>query len=92
MPSNSRSIFSRSARRAIRVLTLATSVIGGITANIHMALLLLALGFPLKAVALQCGITDLQYFSRMFKRIIGVTPKGYQETVAFCTCQEFGNC
>jgi len=57
----------------------------------HAQILLLTSDLPLKAIALQCGITDMQYFSRMFKRITGVTPKAYQETATFYTYQELGN-
>lgn len=42
--------------------------------------LLLITDLPIKAVALQCGIPDMQYFSRMFKRHTGVTPKSYQKS------------
>lgn len=52
-------------------------------------ILLLTSDLPLKAIALQCGITDMQYFSKMFKRITGVTPKTYKETANIY--QEFWN-
>ena len=38
---------------------------------------------PIKAVALQCGIPDMQYFGRMFKRQTGVTPRSYQKSAGF---------
>lgn len=34
---------------------------------------------PIKSIALRCGIGDIHYFTRLFKRICGVTPKGYRE-------------
>ncbi len=37
----------------------------------YAQILLLTSDLPLNAIALQCGITDMQYFSRMFKRITG---------------------
>jgi len=57
----------------------------------HAQLLLRTSNLPLKAIALQCGISDMQYFSRMFKRITGVTPKVYQETATFDTHRELVN-
>lgn len=56
----------------------------------HAQLLLLTTNLPIKAIAVQCGIPDIQYFSRVFKRITGVTPKTYQETTTFETRREFG--
>lgn len=53
----------------------------------HARWLLLITDLPIKAVALQCGIPDIQYFSRMFKRHTGVTPKSYQKTAAHETHQ-----
>lgn len=34
---------------------------------------------PIQTIALRCGISDIYYFNRMFKRITGVTPKAYRE-------------
>lgn len=45
----------------------------------HAQVLLLCTDLPTKSIALQCGISDMHYFSRMFKRITGVTPKTYRE-------------
>lgn len=53
----------------------------------HARRLLLTTDLPIKVVALQCGIPDMQYFSRMFKRHTGVTPKSYQNTAAYETRQ-----
>jgi len=40
--------------------------------------LLKSTGLQIQTVALHCGIMDLQYFSKMFKRETGVTPKEYR--------------
>lgn len=45
----------------------------------HAQMLLLNTDLPTKSIALQCGISDMYYFSRMFKRIAGMTPKTYRE-------------
>lgn len=50
------------------------------TARITQAqILLYTTDLPIKNIALQCGISDMYYFSRMFKRITGVPPKVYRE-------------
>lgn len=46
----------------------------------HAQLLLQSTDLPTKSIALRCGISDMYYFSRMFKRITGVTPKVYRDT------------
>lgn len=33
-----------------------------------------------KTIAQQCGIPDIYYFSRLFKKRTGVTPKLYRES------------
>ncbi len=33
---------------------------------------------PIKTIAQRCGISDINYFTRMFKRIVGVTPRAYR--------------
>lgn len=33
---------------------------------------------PIKSIATQAGIPDIQYFTRMFKRITGISPKVYR--------------
>ena len=48
----------------------------------HAQHLLLNTSFPIKSIAQQCGIADLNYFVRMFKRAVGVTPKFYRDTAA----------
>ncbi|MDO4297424.1 MAG: helix-turn-helix transcriptional regulator [Lachnospiraceae bacterium] len=46
----------------------------------HAANLLLTSQMPIKTVAKQVGITDVQYFSRIFKKRIGQTPRQYRES------------
>lgn len=48
----------------------------------HAQQLLLGTSLPIKSIALQCGIPDLNYFARMFKRSCGVTPKHYRDTAS----------
>ena len=33
----------------------------------------------IQTIAMHCGITDLQYFSKTFKKLVGLTPKEYRE-------------
>ncbi len=35
----------------------------------------------IQTVALHCGIMDVQYFSKLFKKFVGKTPKEYRESV-----------
>lgn len=44
----------------------------------HAQRLLLTTNLPTKSIALQCGISDAGYFSRLFKRLTGMTPKSYR--------------
>ncbi|MGM9630501.1 helix-turn-helix transcriptional regulator [Butyricicoccus sp.] len=44
----------------------------------HAQKLLISTEMPIKSVALKCGIPDVYYFSRLFKRITGTTPKAYR--------------
>ncbi len=46
----------------------------------HSKKLLLATDMPIKSIALKCGISDVYYFSRLFKQITGTTPKEYRKT------------
>ena len=39
---------------------------------------------PIKTVAKQAGIPDVQYFSRIFKRYTGMTPSQYREKKTYC--------
>ena len=41
--------------------------------------LLTVTDFPIKSIAEKCGIPDVYYFSRMFKKRTGCTPKAYRE-------------
>ncbi|MCD8105328.1 MAG: helix-turn-helix domain-containing protein [Lachnospiraceae bacterium] len=46
----------------------------------HAQGLLIGTDLPIKTIAQQCGIPDIYYFSRLFKRITGTTPKVYRES------------
>ena len=35
----------------------------------------------IQTVALHCGVVDVQYFSKLFKKYAGMTPKEYRESV-----------
>lgn len=43
--------------------------------------LLVVTELPTKTIAQRCGIPDIYYFSRLFKKRTGVTPKSYRENV-----------
>lgn len=45
--------------------------------------LLLCTDLPIKSIAQQCGIADIYYFNHLFKRITGLTPKTYRETMTY---------
>ena len=45
----------------------------------HAQRLLLSTDLPIKSIALQSGVSDVYYFSRLFKRLVGMTPKAYRE-------------
>ena len=45
---------------------------------IHAQRLLLTTNLATKSIALQCGISDAGYFSRLFRRLTGMTPKAYR--------------
>lgn len=45
----------------------------------HAAHLLATTHLQIQTVALHCGIMDVQYFSKTFKRLMGKTPKEYRE-------------
>lgn len=42
--------------------------------------LLLSTSLPIKSIALQCGFTDVYYFSKQFKRIVQCTPKNFRQS------------
>lgn len=46
----------------------------------HAAHLLASTQLQIQTVALYCGIVDVQYFSKTFKRQMGMTPKAYRES------------
>jgi YesN/AraC family two-component response regulator len=45
----------------------------------HAMHLLATTQLQIQTVALYCGIMDLQYFSKIFKKYTGMTPKDYRE-------------
>lgn len=47
----------------------------------HAKHLLESTRLQIQTVAQHCGIVDVQYFSRVFKRIAGMTPKEYRDSV-----------
>ncbi len=46
----------------------------------HAQKMLLGTDMPIKEIAHQCGMSDVHYFNRLFKRITGTTPKKYRDT------------
>lgn len=47
----------------------------------HGILLLNSTNLQIQTIAQYCGIPDVNYFTKLFKRYIGKTPKEYRETV-----------
>ena len=47
----------------------------------HAAHLLRTTNLQVQTIAMHCGIADLQYFSKQFKKQMGKTPKEYREVV-----------
>ncbi|MGN0204798.1 MAG: helix-turn-helix transcriptional regulator [Coprococcus sp.] len=45
----------------------------------HAQKLLLVTDLPIKEIAHQCGMADVYYFNRLFKRLTGTTPKKYRK-------------
>ncbi len=41
--------------------------------------LLIITVLPVKTIAQECGISDVYYFNRLFKKVTGYTPKAYRE-------------
>lgn len=41
--------------------------------------LLIVTVLPVKTIAQECGISDVYYFNRLFKKVTGYTPKAYRE-------------
>lgn len=56
----------------------------------HAQKLLLSTDMPIKTVAQQCGIPDVYYFTRLFKRITDTTPKAYRDKTPHETRSDFG--
>lgn len=55
----------------------------------HAQHLLLDTSLPIKSIAQQCGIADLNYFMRLFKRMAGVTPKAFRDATDHSRQMEF---
>ena len=47
----------------------------------HAMHLLESTRLQIQTIAQHCGIVDVQYFSRIFKRIVGMTPKEYRDSL-----------
>ena len=47
----------------------------------HACTLLETTHLQIQTIAIHCGIPDLQYFSKTFKRCVGLTPKEYRDTI-----------
>ena len=47
----------------------------------HAAHLLATTNLQIQTIALHCGIMDVQYFSKTFKKLTGKTPKEYRESI-----------
>ena len=47
----------------------------------HALHLLNTTNLQIQTIAMHCGIMDVQYFSKVFKRQIGKTPKEYRDAV-----------
>ena len=47
----------------------------------HAMRLLETTSLQIQTVAQHCGIVDVQYFSKVFKRLVGMTPKEYRESL-----------
>lgn len=47
----------------------------------HAAHLLATTKLQIQTIALHCGIVDVQYFSKIFKKLMGKTPKEYRESI-----------
>ena len=47
------------------------------TVRIHHARTCLASGYLVEEAAAQCGFSDPSYFTKVFKRFVGITPKAY---------------
>ena len=46
----------------------------------HAQKLLIGTNMPIKTIAIQCGISDVYCFNRLFKQITGTSPGNYRYT------------
>lgn len=46
----------------------------------HAQKLLIGTNMPIKTIAIQCGISDVYHFNRLFKQITGTSPGNYRYT------------
>ena len=47
----------------------------------HAIYLLNTTKLPIQDIAVQCGITDVNYFTKLFKKIKNMTPSQYREMI-----------
>lgn len=55
----------------------------------HAQKMLLTCDTAIKSIAEDCGISDIYYFSRLFKKITGTTPKAYRQKGTYTDFQAF---
>jgi len=48
----------------------------------HAIFLINSSGLPINSVAAKCGIPDIQYFSKLFKKRLGMSPSQYRKMIA----------
>lgn len=48
----------------------------------HAVLLLNTTGLKIQVIACYCGINDINYFTRIFKKFMGMTPRAYKELIS----------
>lgn len=48
----------------------------------HALLLLNATNLQIQTIAAHCGINDMNYFTRIFKKFMGMTPKKYRDIIS----------
>lgn len=57
----------------------------------HSILLLNSTSLQIQTIAQHCGIPDVNYFTKMFKKQIGKTPKEYRELIMRSSSQNHNN-